>query len=526
MRRPNLPTKDVSIEQRIQQFRREHPDRKPLILIDLMHLDKIHNDRYLERRWRNICGPNLAELADIKSLLRFLHDQLQCQLVSFVDGPDNQDLHEEQFSEYRTGRKDDRYARDITIIDDLVASNGDFRGLQGHVPTDRILFDSIVKLAKEYGRVVYALRNTRSMEMSRFAWDHQETVAGVLGKSSSILLTTDLLPSSELRLWYIPELNVNSMTVTELHARKVWNEMNLLSKKKRLLMAALLPGSYVGNHAASENIQEIYSFVRGLPSNIGEVQYRAVVERLFAGTDTTWEQLKLACELYDVTGITPSEQTHDQLTSFAHDIVHDRTSIITVMLNDYRYWKDKRNVDFYQLVVRFYGRLAGVVLKRNGSFEEPSTKRRIKIKRSHEVAFGREMIDVEFPAFDVTAVSNFECLKFILDFEDVTAIRRFVEAPENRWKMLDFVTVQYMIKEGMIEQRLADAIMQTVEDCPTENVELVDRLDMDAFHATFMYVRWRYYVREALANSGFPEDYIDDMCRLDGSRLQALVQQL
>ncbi|XP_052565292.1 uncharacterized protein LOC120423462 [Culex pipiens pallens] len=528
--RKKVHTKRVPIAKSIEEFCRNNPDKTPLILVDLMHIDQIQFGDRNETRYRDVCGPNLGQVESFESVFRFLQSR-QCRLVFFVDGPDNRDLHEAQFSAYWTCRKDERYGRDMALIDALLERDGDYReGLKGfrHIPTDRILFDSIVSTAKQYGDVVHGLENSRLMEMARYVVDHPETLA-VLGKSSSVLLTAD---SRELKLWYLPEFNAETMMVTELDSGKVWDEMGLQSKEKRLLMVALLPGSYVGSHAASEDVHKTHAVVKKLPEVVREEQYKDVVRKLFARTGTTWEQLKLACELYDVNQITPSEQTDERLTSFAYDITHNRTSIITVMLNDYRYWTE-RSVDFYQLFVRFYGRLAGVVLKRSGAPTEEAVQRRIFIKRSHEDKFKHEMIDVEFPDFDFeregkddsVTETTLACLKFILDFEDMTAIRAFADEDKNRWKLLDYVTVQFMIKEQMISETLAATIMTAVDTSSSETPALVSRLDLDAFHATFMYVRWRQYVREALVNAGFPDAYVDDMCRLDGSRLQLLVQQ-
>ncbi|XP_038114841.1 uncharacterized protein LOC119768639 [Culex quinquefasciatus] len=287
------------------------------------------------------------------------------------------------------------------------------------------------------------------------------------------------------------------MTVTELNARSVWDQMNLESKEKRLLMVGLLPRAFVGYHKTSNKVSATHKLVAALPPELGEDQYR-----------------------------------NERLTSFAYDITHNRTSIITVMLNDYRYWTE-RSVNFYQLFTRFYRRLAGVVLKRSGAPTEEAAQRRILIKRSHEDGFEHVLIDVEFPDFDFegggegdsVTETNFACLKFILDFEDMTAIRAFAEEDNNRCKLLDYVTVRFMIKEQMISETLAATIMTAVETSSGETPKLATKLNLDAFHATFMYVRWRYYAREALVNAGFPDAYVDDMCRLDGSRLQMLVQR-
>ncbi|XP_038119397.1 uncharacterized protein LOC119769805 [Culex quinquefasciatus] len=147
--------KDVSIQERIEQFRTDHPDKTPLILVDLMHIDKLQHGQPKQNRYRNACGPNLAQLASIESVLQFLHRQ-QCRLVFFVAGPDNRDLQQdEHLNEFRTCPKDMRYDRDIGLIDALSAPNVNYREAVdrfGHIPTDRILFDSIVKVAMRCAR--------------------------------------------------------------------------------------------------------------------------------------------------------------------------------------------------------------------------------------------------------------------------------------------------------------------------------------------------------------------------------------
>lgn len=162
----------------------------PLVLVDLMHIDKIQCGERNDIRYRNVCGPHLGQVSYIESVFRFLYAR-QCQLVFFVDGPTNRDLHEDQFSQYRTCRKNDRYKRDIELIDALFAPDVDYKvALKAfkHIPTDRILFDSIVSMARNYGIVVHSLENPRSMEMARYVVDHPGTLA-VMGKSSSVLLT-------------------------------------------------------------------------------------------------------------------------------------------------------------------------------------------------------------------------------------------------------------------------------------------------------------------------------------------------
>lgn len=162
-----------------------------MILVDLMHIDKLQHGQPKQNRYRNAYGPNLAQLASIESVLQFLHRQ-QCRLVFFVAGPDNRDLQQdEHLNEFRTCPKDMRYDRDIELIDALSAPNVNYREAVdrfGHIPTDRILFDSIVKVAKRYGSIVHALTNVRSLEMARYVVDHPDTLA-VLGKFSTILLT-------------------------------------------------------------------------------------------------------------------------------------------------------------------------------------------------------------------------------------------------------------------------------------------------------------------------------------------------
>lgn len=242
------------------------------------------------------------------------------------------------------------------------------------------------------------------------------------------------------------------------------------------------------------------------------------------------------------------------------------------MLNDYRYWTE-RSVDFYQLFTRFYRRLAGVVLKRSGAPTEEAVQRRIFIKRSHEDGFEHVLIDVEFPDFDFegggegdsVTETNFACLKFILDFEDMTAIRAFAEEDNNRWKLLDYVTVQFMI----MVRKSRDVVLFVEQLSPisgANDLRDIGRHDHDSGGDLFrrdagtrhqaqpgrvprhLHVRPLAILRPRGARqrrlSGcvrcefgssqrqicngvkdFRTLFQDDMCRLDGSRLQLLVQQ-
>lgn len=106
----------------------------------------------------------------------------------------------------------------------------------------------------------------------------------------------------QLKLWYIPNLNLKTMTVTELNARSVWDQMNLESKEKRLLMVGLLPRAFVGYHKTSNKVSATHKLVAALPPELGEDQYRSIVEELFEPdrSDVTWEGLKHFCEMYDV----------------------------------------------------------------------------------------------------------------------------------------------------------------------------------------------------------------------------------
>lgn len=131
---------------------------------------------------------------------------------------------------------------------------------------------------------------------------------------------------------------------------------------------------------------------------------------------------------------------------------------MTLMLNDLRHWESK-DISLYQLLVNFYGRLAGVVLARHDRrHSEVSPMRKIRIKKNHETPFGYHTVEVKFPEFELNSDLeastnminewNWECFKFVfnLDSLPIGRICLLVDDEEQRLKLLDYITVYYLVK--------------------------------------------------------------------------------
>ncbi|XP_058825447.1 uncharacterized protein LOC131685608 [Topomyia yanbarensis] len=524
------PTQTVRIKDSIESYRNTHSNERPLILVDLMHLDQMVTNK--ETRLRNICGPNLNVLQQFERLFRFLRDECQAEIVFFVDGPSSSDTFPDMVH-YQPHHKDGRYDHDIEVIDLL--NNGksckQFLPRRLHIPTDRILMDSMKTLAQKYGILWHALQNPRYLEIAKYAV--QFRAMAVLTKKMKFILLTGLLP---LKVWYVLELDLELMEVSELDTASVRREMGLKTHKQRLLMTALLPGSFIGNCTTGRNLVRVHNVVKKLPGNIERDQYCAAARAIFGDrySEALVDDLQRACKYNDVQTFELSVQKDNQ-SSWEYDIINNRTSVITIMLNDYRYW-DEKGIHFAQLVTEFYARAAGILLTRNGQGAPQS--RQLYMKRSHESHFNNYSVDVKFPdpinithtpvpEGDITEES-LDYLRFVFDIDALPTERidRLVKS-DNCWKLLDYITIFYMLKKSIISSNVADSILLAVENYNTRNAlldKVPDELNMEMFHATFMYVRWRYYVREALVICGITEALIDNQCRLDGVKVQNIHQ--
>lgn len=147
-----------------------------------MHFDQIPTGSRNETNLRNICGPDLSRLEKLKTVLSFIRDECQAELVCFVDGPDSRDNYAEHFENFNPDKKDKRYENDIRVIDGIQSQ--DYRIFWA--PTDRILFQSIKTLAKRYGKLWHAQKNIRRHEIARYAIEHN--AMAVLSKQSDYLL--------------------------------------------------------------------------------------------------------------------------------------------------------------------------------------------------------------------------------------------------------------------------------------------------------------------------------------------------
>ncbi|XP_062561346.1 uncharacterized protein LOC134225361 isoform X3 [Armigeres subalbatus] len=333
-------------------------------------------------------------------------------------------------------------------------------------------------------------------------------------------------------------LDVNTMTVSEMDHLTVCRRMGLITAEKRRLMAALLPGSVMGLHVLGDDVTRVYDLVQATPEKITADVYRDIANRLFGSEDKA-NELQKACEvIYDTGKMQLSVQ--EKNIDYSYDVLANRTTTFTLMLNDLRYW-ESRDIDLYKLVVDCHGRMAGLVLKRAGLPCEPDTMRRMRIKRNHEEIFGYHLIKVVYPSFEVNvrsddstesiSESNIECLKFVLDLAYLSMDRLILlvdNRPDDKQsKLLDYVTVYFMVQKNLVTSDMADVILLTIEQYSSDDEGLKrtpSNINMEAFHATFMYVRWRFYIHNILNICEFPSFCIDNEAHLDGVMMQNLYQ--
>ncbi|XP_058449934.1 uncharacterized protein LOC131429668 isoform X1 [Malaya genurostris] len=533
--RSNVGTR-ISIRDNIDKYRRAHPNKKPLVLVDLMFVDQIPipgNNR--DRKRRNICGPNLVDLEHYEHFFKFLQGECQADVVFFVDGPGRSNTSSD-FNTDQRKPKDRRYENDINVIDMLTAENFQaIRKIQ-HIPTDRVLMDSIETLAKQYGTLWHSVQNKRYLEIAKYA---QEMKAiAVLGKKCRFILLT------EVNFWYLTHLDVTSMETIEIDPANL-GQIGLETPEKRCLMATLLSKSFIFKWTAT-NISYLLnclSVLQALPENIARQQYCDVARALFKDSycDALVEDLIQSCEQQNLKSIQLSVQPNN-LSTWEYDIISNSISNITIRLNDYRYW-DAKGVKFSELLTGFYARAAGVLLTRKN--QRTPQSRQLFIKQTHESFFNYHSLDVQYPDFKIMnsqldagtdlTEENINYLQFVFGVGDlpVERINRLINL--HTWKLLDYITVYFMLKIMLFFQKkimsstIADSLLLAVENYSTHNAELdgiPPELDMEIFHVTFMYIRWRHYVRQSLIICGIPEALIDNRCRLDGVKVQNIYQNL
>ncbi|XP_001656214.2 uncharacterized protein LOC5576708 [Aedes aegypti] len=549
-------TSKVSIEQRIQESKSQ--GKSPTIIIDLMYYDQLEG--YLSRsstkvKMGDLCGISRLRVQRLERFVANMKDW-GAELIFVTNGAffdtSGQIIPDEEDS--KGNSKDWRYDLQCAIIDYLdndhysrVAEDARF------IPIERIWTESVVKIARKYGRILWAWDNTRHQEIVKVA--SVNDALAIISKHFALLMYSGLA-FPRYKLWSLVDCTVESMMTVEYDPLTIRRSLRLSAKQMRLL-AALSDRYYATatfrNFTQRMKINErsfvsLVAYVRKTAGNLQELDYLKIARDLFGEERyiEKFDEFKAVCESYDISKITLStEQNNDSVSmqlkkqdSFNYDIYHGIKFTVSITFVDYRYWKEY-DVDFFEVCMALYRRISGVIMQHK---KDPTLMRYVNIKRSHEEPYGVLELEPEYPeeiivpsleflmAERPTATVpdfNIRLLEFITGMELDRSALEFFWKTDQRSQLQDSLTLRYMVKLNMMEPHEADIFLLGIYRCRREAPQaqtLPNNINLRAFHLYFVYIKMRTLVKHSFYGAGLDDTFMDE-CYLDGILFQNLFQQ-
>lgn len=427
----------------------------------------------------DLCGISRMRVQKLEQFVAKLKEW-GARLIFITNGPyfdtSGQIIPDED--DMKGSSKDFRYDMQCAIIDGLgnehysrVAENAKF------IPIERVWMESIVKIARKYGKILGAWDNTRHQEIVKTASIND--ALAIITKNYAVLLYSGLA-FPRYRLWSLVHCSVDSMTTQEFDPLVIRRTLRLSTKQIRLL-AALTDRYYdtqtfynFVDRMRFENNKRILfmtlaTYVKKTAGNLQELDYLRIAKDLFGEQKyiEKFDEFKSVCEGYDIDKITLStEQNNDSVSmqlkrqdSFNYDIYHGMKFTVSITFVDYRYWFE-RHVDVYDICVSLYRRICGVILQHK---KDTTLVRYVNIKRSHQDAYATVELEPEYPEglyvpsleflFSLKRENrqtvpdfNICLLEFITGMELDRHSLEFFWKTDQRSMLQDSVTLRYMVQ--------------------------------------------------------------------------------
>lgn len=555
--RNNRLATEISIQQKITGFRSRN-NKNPIIIVDLMYYDQLSGYLHLSGtnvKMADLCGLSRKRVSQLESFIANMKSW-GAELIFITNGPylDISGQIIPDADDSKGSSKDWRYDLQCGIIDYLsqvhyseVAADAKF------IPIERIWTESVNKIARKYGKILWAWDNTRHQEIAKYASAHD--VLAILSKNYALLLYSGTA-FPKYKLWSLVDCNVTKMSTMEFDPLTLRRTLKLSTQQIRLL-AALCDQykdtptfySFVERNRINQRFlfPSLADYVKKTAGNLLELDYLKVARDLFGELKyiEKFDEFKTVCESYDINKITlSSEQNNDSISmqlkkqdSFNYDIYHGVTFLCSITFVDYRYWQ-MHGIDFYEIVMSLYRRISGVILQHK---KDTSLVRYIRIKRSHAEPYGVAEFEPEYPRdlcvpsldyiFSISGQTlttvpefNMSLLQFITGMP-CHSLEFFCQT-DQRPKLQDSYTLRYMVTLNMMSRFEADIFLLAIQKCrgTLDTPCLPKTLDTRAFHLYFTYIKMRTLIKHAFYSSGLDESFMDE-CYLDGVIFQNLFQK-
>lgn len=554
-------SKKISIEQRIHESKEN--GKTPTIIIDLMYYDQLEGylmPKGTRMKMRDLCGLSRMRVQKLEQFVAKMKEW-GAELIFITNGPyfdtNGQIIPDEDDSKGST--KDWRYNMQCAIIDYLeyehysnVAEDARF------IPIERIWTESVVKIARKYGKILWAWDNTRHQEIVKTA--SVNDALAIISKNFAVLMYSGLA-FPRYKLWSLVDCSVDSMMTEEFDPLVIRRTLRLSAKQIRLLAA--LADRYCDTQTFCNFVDRMQfqkkpcamfmtlaTYVKKTAGNLQELDYLKIAKDLFGEQKyiEKFDEFKSVCESYDIDKITLStEQNNDSVSmqlkrqdSFNYDIYHGMKFTVSITFFDYRYWNE-RDVDFYEIVMALYRRICGVILQHK---KDSTLVRYVNIKRNHQDVYATVELEPEYP--EGMYVPSLECifslegkiredvpefnirlLEFITGMELDRKALEFFWKTDQRSMLQDSVTLRYMVQLNMMDPFEANIFLLGIHQCLPDKpkvYELPPQLDLRAFHLYFTYIKMRTLVKHSFYGAGLDDTFMDE-CYLDGILFQTLFQQ-
>lgn len=561
--RYNRLSRNVSIQQRIMEHREQY-NTSPLIIIDLMYYDQLGG--YLHRssnevKMRDLCGMSRQRLFQLENFVAQMK-RWGAKLIFITNGPfldiSGQIIPDEDDS--KGSSKDWRYAYQCGISDYLVEAHYSRVAADARfIPIERIWTESVAKIARRYGKILWSWDNTRHQEIAKYASVHE--ALAIISKNYALLMYSGLA-FPRYKLWSLVDSNEATMETEEFDPLLVRRTLRLSAKQLRLLGAFVdyyngTPtfANFLERMKIDDNKRSLFNslanYVKKSAGNLQELDYLKFARDLFGEERyiEKFDELKSVCESYNVDKILLStEQNNDSISmqlkkqdSFNYDIYHGIKITISITFVDYRYWQLNGEIDLFEIFMTLYQRISGVLLQHKN---DPQLVRYVNIKRSHEEEYGTEELIPDFPKdFVVPSLEymfehaglmrssipdfNLRLLRFITGLQFGADQLEFFCKTDQRSQLQDSVTLRYMVSLNMLTAFEADIFLVTMHKCrlePPYNLPLPEELNLRAFHLYFTYIKLRTLIKHSFYTAGLDDSFMDE-CYLDGVAFQTMFQK-
>ncbi|XP_055534124.1 uncharacterized protein LOC129723746 [Wyeomyia smithii] len=558
----SCPSETVSIKEQITQYQRKH-NKNPIIIIDLMYFDQLGG--YLHRnntagKMRDLCGISRLRIKELEEFVAKLK-KFGAELIFITNGAymdiSGQTVPDEDDS--KNSSKDWRYVLQMNIIDRLglahyshVASDAKF------IPIERVWTESICKIARKSGKVLWAWDNSRHQEIAKYACVHQ--AMAIISKNFVLLLYSGI-EFPKYKLWSMADCSTTNMEIAEFDPLVVRRTLRLSSKQTRVLAA--LYGWYNESPTFYDFLErikvlncpqtlfrDITAYVKKTAANLQEMDYLKIARDLFGEQKyiDKFADFKAVCNGYNIDSIVlSSEQNNDSVSvqlkrqdSFNYDIYHGIAFTCSITFVDYRYWQD-HGIDLYEIFVSFYERVCGVVLQHK---KDRSLVRHVNVKRNHMEPYQTVELKPEYPtdliipsldymfslagqALIVIPDFNVCLLEFVIGMQlDRIALGFFIRTDQRSY-FQDSVTLAFMVSLHMIDRIEADIFLIAIHKCRCDSedeVPLPENLHLRALHLYFTYVKMRTLIKHSFYCAGLDDSFMDESY-LDGAVFQNMFQK-